>query len=105
MCFACGPANPAGLRLAFSFDGEEYVTCLAVAAHHQGWAGLMHGGLLATVLDEAMARLLWEKGINAITGKLEVRYRQPVRVGEDLQVRARIAAERGRRVETRKSVV
>jgi acyl-coenzyme A thioesterase PaaI-like protein len=82
MCFACGEKNPIGLKLEFRFEGDEYVTTFQVRPEYQGWAGIAHGGLVATVLDEVMARLLWEKQINAITGKLEVRYHKPVPIGD-----------------------
>jgi acyl-coenzyme A thioesterase PaaI-like protein len=100
MCFACGRENPIGLRLEFRFDGDDYVTDFEVRPEHQGWAGIAHGGLLATVLDEVMARLLWEKQINAITGRLEVRFHKPVRVGERLRIRGRIIRQRPPAVET-----
>lgn len=100
MCFACGANNPVGLKLEFRFDGDDYVTTFAVQPQHQGWAGIVHGGLLATALDETMARLLWEKDINAITGRLEVRYRKPVRIGDSLEIRGRIARRRAPIVET-----
>ncbi len=105
MCFACGQRNPIGLRLTFSFDGDDYVTTFEVRAEHQGWAGIVHGGLLATALDETMARLLWEKEINAITGRLEVRYHQPVRIGETLRLRGRITRDRPPAVETEAEAV
>jgi len=100
MCFACGEKNPIGLRLQFRFEGDEYVTTFQVRPEYQGWAGIAHGGLLATVLDEVMARLLWEKQINAITGKLEVRYHKPVSIGDTLAVRGRITRHTSRGVET-----
>jgi uncharacterized protein (TIGR00369 family) len=100
MCFACGRSNPVGLKLQFRFEGEEYLTEFEVKPEHQGWTGIAHGGLLATVLDEAMARLLWEKGLNAITGRLSVRYHRSLRVGEVVQVRARIAKQRSLGIET-----
>jgi acyl-coenzyme A thioesterase PaaI-like protein len=100
MCFACGRANPIGLKLDFRFEGDDYVTEFEVKPEYQGWSGLVHGGLLATVLDEVMARLLWEKGINAITGRLTVRYQRPVRVGDRVQVRGRITRHRPPAIET-----
>ena len=100
MCFACGERNPIGLRLQFHFEGDEYVTTFQVRPEHQGWTGIAHGGLLATALDEVMARLLWEKGLNAITGRLEVRYHQPVSLGGTLDVRGRITRRTSRGVET-----
>ena len=100
MCFACGSKNPIGLKLEFHFDGDDYVTAFEVRPEYQGWAGIVHGGLLATALDETMARLLWEKEIEAITGRLEVRYRKPVKIGDKLEIRGRIARRRSPVVET-----
>jgi len=100
MCFACGRANPIGLKLQFRFEGEDYVTEFEVKPEYQGWTGIVHGGLLATVLDEVMARLLWEKGLNAITGRLTVRYHQPLSIGDRVQVRGRISKQRPPVVET-----
>ena len=100
MCFACGEKNPIGLKLEFRFEGDEYVTTFQVRPEYQGWAGIAHGGLVATVLDEVMARLLWEKQINAITGKLEVRYHKPVPIGDTLDIRGRITRQSSRGVET-----
>jgi len=100
MCFACGQGNPIGLKLEFHFEGDDYVTTFEVRPEYQGWAGIVHGGLLATALDETMARLLWERKINAITGRLEVRYHQPVSIGETLTIRGRITRQRPPLVET-----
>ncbi len=99
-CFACGSENPIGLKLEFRFAGDDYLTSLEVRPEYQGWAGVMHGGLLATALDEVMARLLWEKGVNAITGRLSIRYHAPVPIGEHLEVRGRISKHRPPVVET-----
>jgi uncharacterized protein (TIGR00369 family) len=100
MCFACGKHNPIGLKLDFHFEGDDYVTRFEVKPEYQGWTGIVHGGLLATVLDETMARLLWEKDLNAITGRLTVRYHRPVKTGEALTIRARITKQRPRLIET-----
>ncbi len=100
MCFACGQDNPIGLKLQFALDGEDYVTRFEVRPEYQGWEGIAHGGLVATALDEVMARLLWEKDINAITARLEVRYRKPVPVGETLEIRGRITRRRPPAIET-----
>ncbi len=100
MCFVCGNNNPIGLKLAFRFEGEEYSTEFEVKPEYQGWMGLVHGGLLATVLDEVMARMLWQKDISAITGRLTIRYHKPVSVGDKLQVRGRITKHRSPLIET-----
>ena len=100
MCFACGQKNPIGLRLEFRFEGDDYATTFRVRPEYQGWTGIVHGGLLTTALDETMARLLWAKGLNAITARLEARFRQPLAVGETVGIRARITRQRPPVVET-----
>ncbi|NIM06715.1 MAG: PaaI family thioesterase [Armatimonadetes bacterium] len=100
MCFACGRKNPIGLRLGFAPDGEEYTSELEVKENHQGWAGIIHGGILATALDEVMARLLADKGYHAITVQLEVRFIHPVKVGEKIRLRGRILEDRKRLIRT-----
>ncbi len=105
MCFACGQKNPIGLKLAFRFEGDDYVTDFEVKPEYQGWAGIVHGGLLATALDETMARLLWEKDVNAITGRLTVRYHNPLPVGGKVRIRARITKQRSPIIETKAEAV
>lgn len=93
-CFACGPDNPHGLHLNFRFEGDEYVCDFLPQRQHQGWAGVVHGGIVATLLDEAMTRMLWDTGTNAVTADLHVRLRRPAQVGIPLQVRARVRNRR-----------
>lgn len=100
MCFACGPNNPVGLRLTFRRDGDEYVTMFTPDPAHQGYGGVVHGGLVATVLDEVMARLVWEADGPAATARLEIRYRKPMPTATPIEVRGRIVSQRGRRYET-----
>ena len=98
-CFACGRENPHGLRLEFRFEGDEYVTEFTPRDEHQGWAGIIHGGLTATLLDEVMTRMCWEQGLNVATARLEVRYHKPIPVGRKTVTRGRIRRRRGRFVE------
>jgi acyl-coenzyme A thioesterase PaaI-like protein len=101
-CFACGERNPNGLKLKFQFQGDDYVARFRVQLEHTGYAGIMHGGLVATLLDESMARMLWEKGYRVLTGKLTVHYRAPVPVGSEVEVRGWIESVRrqGRMIQT-----
>ena len=94
MCFACGTANPIGLKLAFSTDGEAYVTTFVADRRFQGYDGIIHGGILATVLDEVMARYVWEKVGPAVTAKLEVRYQRPAPTEQPITVRGWITGQR-----------
>jgi uncharacterized protein (TIGR00369 family) len=100
-CFACGPQNPHGLRLSgFRQEGEEYVVEFVPERHHQGWQGITHGGIVATLLDEVMTRLLWVEGQDAVTAELTVRYHRPLPTGEPVQARSRRQESRGRLVRT-----
>lgn len=93
-CFVCGPGNPHGLQLRFTEEEDGVVSARFVpGAWHQGWAGVVHGGILAAVLDEAMAYTLFFQGIHGMTGRLEVRYRAAVREDDDLRVEARITRD------------
>ncbi|WP_346353382.1 PaaI family thioesterase [Azotosporobacter soli] len=98
-CFACGKLNPIGLQLEFEQVGEEYRTTLTPKQEHQGYDGIMHGGLVSTVLDEVMAGYIYALGFNAVTARLEVRYRKPTPIGQPLTATARIVQKRGRMYE------
>lgn len=98
-CFACGERNPIGLRLTFRFEGEGYVTEFTPRDEHQGYDGITHGGLIATVLDETMARMLWARGLSFATAELVVRYREPLPVGSTMTVRAAIVRQTSRFIE------
>jgi len=96
-CFACGPHNPHGLHLTdFHFEDGQYICHFTPQRHHQGWVGLTHGGIVATLLDEIMTRMLWEQGVNAMTGELNVRYRQPAATGQSLTVRGWVERKHGK---------
>ena len=99
-CFACGVGNPIGLGL--KFNGQDGSVCAAFTPlpWHQGYDSLVHGGIIATILDEAMAHALLVNGIKGVTGKLMLRFRTPLPIGTPVLVTGRISAERGRIVET-----
>jgi len=102
MCFACGPDNPIGLRLQFHLEGDIYVTTLVADPAFQGYQDILHGGIVATLLDEVMARYVWEKYGPSATAKLEVRFRRPAPCGMPIVARGWITAEHrgGRAIET-----
>jgi acyl-coenzyme A thioesterase PaaI-like protein len=93
-CFVCGPANAGGLQLTFAHDGEMYVTTCIVPATYQGYQGIVHGGILSTLLDEVMARLVWERYGPAATARLAVRFHRPAPIGVPLEFRGWITAAR-----------
>jgi len=94
MCFCCGKLNEQGLKLEFEEAGDEIVTRLSYPRHMQGYRDIVHGGLIATVLDEAMVTLLNRNGHLAVTGDLKVRFLKPLPVETPVEVRARLLARR-----------
>lgn len=93
-CFGCGPLNMDGLRLSFLPGPEGSVAEYEVPHRFQSWAGMAHGGITALMLDEAVGWAAWHAGKPGVTGKLEVRYRQPLKVGERVIVTGRIESTR-----------
>jgi acyl-coenzyme A thioesterase PaaI-like protein len=92
-CFACGPGNDCGMKLQFDEVGDE-VRCVFEPEHkHSGWTGVVHGGIVATALDEAMAYVLYFMGIKGLTARMEVRYRRPALAGDTLTLVARKVSE------------
>jgi uncharacterized protein (TIGR00369 family) len=87
-CFVCGAKNPGGLRLLFKIDQKKQTlqTTFVASPTYQGWDGLVHGGIISTLLDEAMAKLVFELGYQAVTASLEVRFKEPAPILEPLQV-------------------
>ncbi len=68
----------------------ESVCELEVPERFQSWEGMVHGGVVALMLDEAMGWAGWHAGHPGVTGRLQVRYREPLRVGERVRVAARV---------------
>ena len=98
-CFGCGRHNPIGFHLVFEREGEEMVTRYEPKPEDQGFPGIMHGGLLALLLDEAMGWAMYADRLFAVTAKMELRYRRATALDAPLTVRSRIERQRGRRIE------
>lgn len=96
MCFACGKDNPDGLQLEFESVGDDVRTSVAFPRKFQGYSDVIHGGLVSTVLDETMVTLLNRLGYLALTAELSVRFREPVHVGERIDVTASLVEKRGK---------
>ncbi len=99
-CFGCGPDHPIGFRLRFERDGDEIVTRFTPGDRYQGPPGIMHGGLVATLADEvgawACIALLGKFGF---TAAMSCKLHHPIRTGQPLEARARIAADKRRVVD------
>jgi acyl-coenzyme A thioesterase PaaI-like protein len=99
-CFGCGDDNPIGLRLRFSPDGDGVKAPFVPETEHQGFHNVVHGGIISTVLDEAMAWATARAGFWAVTGEMRIRFRQPLALGEPTTVTARVSGSQGRLVTT-----
>lgn len=97
MCFCCGAKNPIGLKLEFEDapDGRMR-TIWTPRREHQGFKDIVHGGLVATVLDEVMVRLLYLRGIQAVTAGMETKLIRPLRWGRAYRFEGWIVQDRGR---------
>jgi acyl-coenzyme A thioesterase PaaI-like protein len=100
-CFACGQLNPYGLKMIFRFEDHTIISDFKPYEEHQGFPGVIHGGITAAVLDEALNRtsMLTNQPTWTMTGRLEVRYRRYVPYGPLLRVRASLGTQRGRMVQ------
>jgi acyl-coenzyme A thioesterase PaaI-like protein len=99
-CFGCGRHNPIGFHLVFEReDAGGVIARYTPRPEDAGFPDVMHGGLLALLLDEAMGWAMYADRVFAVTAKMEVRYRRSVGLDDTLVARARIANSRGRRLE------
>jgi len=90
-CLVCSPGREDGLKVTFELDPQG--TAFArfdCSPRFQGFSGILHGGVISTLLDGAMTNCLFLHGHVAVTAKLNVRYRQPVRIGHPAILKARI---------------
>ena len=100
-CFGCGLDNPTGLRLRFFTDADQNIVCrVRLAGRFAGPPGHAHGGIIATLLDEAMSKANRARGILAMTRAMDVQYLKPVPLGQPLTLTARHTSTAGRRHQT-----
>ncbi|HEY7347686.1 MAG TPA: PaaI family thioesterase [Ktedonobacterales bacterium] len=103
-CFVCGVRNASGMRVEFRREGECILADFLPEEAFQGFPGVVHGGVLASLLDEALSRTALLHGEWVMTGRLEIRYRQPAVVGQLLRVSAEIEQRRARMVIARGAI-
>src|ERR1700722_4778507 len=98
-CFACGPDNPAGMRLKFTLNKQRqmFVCRFRLDQRYTGPPGHCHGGIIATVLDEAMGKVNKLRQVIALTSQMTVDYLRPVPLKQPLRVESREVSVRGRK--------
>ena len=99
-CFACGKDNPQGMRLKFAFDRDRkhFVCNFRLGKRYTGPPGYCHGGIIATILDDAMSKLSKLRDVIAATSRMTVEYLHPVPLYTPLRVESRELSKRGRRL-------
>ncbi len=95
-CLICGQDNPVGLRLRYRVDERGAVALWTPAEHFQGFGGVIHGGVVLGLLDDAMWYAAYGQGGVTLTAEATVRYQARVAVGVPIVVSGRVAAHRGR---------
>ena len=102
-CFGCGPANPQGLHLVFTTDTSNPEIPIAITQFqldrlHEGPPGYIHGGIVATLLDEAMSKLNRPLNVLAMTRHMEIDYLRPVPLYQPLVLTSRHLSREGRKL-------
>jgi uncharacterized protein (TIGR00369 family) len=97
-CFGCGPANTGGLHLQFfRAPDSSVVSTPVIPGTFDGHPGYLHGGIIATLLDEAMSKSVRALGKSSMTRKMEVDYRRPVPSSQEIRITGRVVRSEGRK--------
>ncbi|HXP63450.1 MAG TPA: PaaI family thioesterase [Dongiaceae bacterium] len=97
-CFGCGAANPTGLHLEFLLAEDHSVVSQPVISNvFEGHPGYLHGGIIATLLDETMSKAVRARGFVSMTRHMEVDYLRPVPSGAPLRLEGRVTHNEGRK--------
>jgi len=106
-CFACGQRNPIGLHMQVSYGPEDLTAAsrLTLAPEYVGWQEVIHGGILATLLDEIMSHAIWHFAGPAITLGLDIQFRQTLAPGQLVLVQGRMLETKGRRLKAQGEII
>lgn len=98
MCFVCGLKNKIGLKASFfELDSNELVATFTPCEEHQSYPGRLHGGVASAILDETMGRIILygTEDMWGVTVELNIKYRRPIPLNEELRVIGRLKCESG----------
>jgi uncharacterized protein (TIGR00369 family) len=95
-CFACGELNEIGLHLKLNLEPGRCWTELEMPRRFEGWEGIVHGGILCTILDEVMAWALVAQDNWGVTARMSIEFRKPVTVGQAVRAEGWITQDRRR---------
>jgi uncharacterized protein (TIGR00369 family) len=103
-CVVCGHQNPQGLQLTFRVDGNCVTAEWVPGKNWESFQGVIHGGVISTVLDEAMSKAVIAQGLEAFTVDLRVRFKQKLRTGETVWARGWVVQQQKRRITAEASI-
>ena len=105
LCIGCGQNNPLGLKLNFKWDGKTARAEFTPTKFYQGWPDIVHGGIISTMLDEAMGHATLFSGFfEFLTAAIQVNFKRPVLIGEPLIITASVTRNEGRSIEVEGAV-
>jgi len=93
-----GQDNPIGLKLIFSWDGKTARADFTTGVYHQGWPGIVHGGVILALIDEAAGSAASFAGLDCVSARVQVKLKHPARVNEPLTVSATVCEAKRRLV-------
>jgi uncharacterized protein (TIGR00369 family) len=100
-CFGCGRDNPNGLQLIFRNDQGKACSDFTLDKRFQGYRSMLHGGVIATIMDEAMVHAAIFEDLFPVTAEITIRYMKPVYVGQNLSVEGRLSEKGSRMLEAK----
>ena len=104
LCFGCGKNNPVGLKLDFKWDGKQARAEFTPTKFYQGWSGIVHGGIINSILDEAMAYAALFQGMHCITARMQTRIKRPALIDEVLVITSFVTKKSRKVVETKATI-
>jgi len=99
ICYVCGSLNPHGIGLSwYTDDNNTIISNFILDESHQGPPGQAHGGASAAILDEAMGAAVWRSGFNVAVVNLEINYKRPLPLGQQLKLEARFTERKEKKL-------
>lgn len=103
-CFACGADNKIGLKLKFTYNNEVAESIFSLNSDYCGYPNIIHGGIVATILDEAMAKVIINTGIEAVTHDMNVIYKKSLHPNTKYKVIAEILEVKRRIIKSKSTI-
>ncbi len=95
-CFVCGDQNKIGLKVAFFYDRGKTRAQYTPTREFEGYKDICHGGILSALLDEVMIYSIIARGIVTVTVQIEVKFKNPAKIGERLFLEGQISEDKGK---------